>query len=53
MLTSVAVLLAGIYLILKAVTHVDATLTLVFGIVVAALALVDLLASRGLFARVP
>lgn len=47
MLTTLGVLLTGIYLILRAVAHVDQTLTLVFGIVIAALALADLLQARG------
>lgn len=53
MLTCIAVLLVGIWLILQSISPVNATLTLVFGIVVAALALVDLLNGRGLFAVGP
>jgi uncharacterized membrane protein YqgA involved in biofilm formation len=53
MLTSVAVLLVGIWLILQSIKPVDATLTLVFGIVVGALALIDLLSGRIVLPRSP
>lgn len=46
MLTAIAVLLAGIWLILQSISPVQSTLTLIFGIVIAALALVDLLNGR-------
>lgn len=51
MLTSLAVVLIGIWLILQSQQPVNATLTLVFGIAVAVLALVDLL--RGAGVRLP
>ena len=42
MLTSLAVLLTGIWLVLQSQQPVNKTLTLIFGILVAVLALVDL-----------
>lgn len=42
-LTSLAVLLVGIWLVITSQSHVSSTGTLIFGIVVGALALVDLL----------
>jgi hypothetical protein len=45
-LTTIAVFLAGIWLILHSATSLSSTATLVFGIVIAALALIDLLSGR-------
>jgi lipopolysaccharide export LptBFGC system permease protein LptF len=42
MLTALAVVLVGVYLILTSQSHVSSTGTLIWGIVVAALALFDL-----------
>jgi hypothetical protein len=43
MLTSIAVVLVGVWLIVTSQQHVSSTLTLIFGIVVGLLALLDLL----------
>ena len=51
MLTSLAVVLLGVYLIVASQQPVSSTLTLIFGLAAAILALVDLL--RGAGVRVP
>lgn len=51
MLTSLAVILVGIWLVLQSQGPVQSTVTLIIGIVVAALALVDLI--RGTGVRLP
>ena len=47
MLTTLAVVLAGVYLIIVSQGPISDTGTLIFGIVIAALALVDLLNGAG------
>ena len=42
MLTSLAVVLTGVYLIIVSQEHVTSTLTLIFGLVIGILALADL-----------
>jgi multisubunit Na+/H+ antiporter MnhE subunit len=43
MLTCVAVLLVGVWLVVTSQQHVSSTLTLIFGIIVGVLALADLI----------
>lgn len=47
MLTSLAVVLVGIWLVIQSQQPVSSTLTLIFGIAVAALALIDVLRGSG------
>ena len=53
MLTALAVVLVGIWLIMQSQQPVSSTLTLIFGIVAAALALFDLLGGSRVFVRRP
>jgi hypothetical protein len=50
-MTQLAVILVGIWLILQSQTNVSSTLTVIFGIAVCVLALLDLMSWRTLIAR--
>lgn len=52
-LTQLAVLLTGIYLIIQSQQPVSSTLTLIWGIVIVVLVLLDLAPSRARWGRVP